>query len=80
MDELFPMGMTLYNIRFSASNREFMFSKLQNKFPYFFYSIGFESCVSFNNCSFNGSEMLSMALDFYSGSICTELSMVKLQH
>ena len=76
VNKLSSVGLRSYNICFSASNREFLFSKLQNKFPYFFYSHGFETCVSFNNCSFNGSEVLSMALDFYSGSICTELSLV----
>ena len=76
VNKLSSVGLRSYNICFSASNREFMFSKLQTKFPYFFYSLCFETCVSFNNCSFNGSEVLSMALDFYSGSICTELSLV----
>ena len=76
VNKLSSVGLKLHNICFSASNREFLFSKLQNKFPYFFYSLGFESNVSFNNCNFSNSEVLSMALDFYSGSICTELSLV----
>ena len=76
VDKLSSLGIRSYNICFSASNREFMFSKLQTKFPYLFYSLSFESNVSFNNCNFSSSEVLSMALDFYSGSICTELSLV----
>ena len=76
VNKLSSMGIRSYNVCFSASNREFMFSKLQNKFPYSFYSLGFETSASFNNCNFSSSEVLSMALDFYCGSICTELSLV----
>ena len=76
VDKLFSMEIMSYNICFSASNREFLFSKLQNKFPFFFYSIANETSACFNNCNFSSSEVLSMALDFYSGSICTKLSLV----
>ena len=75
VDELFSIGI-MYNICYSASNREFLFSQLINKFPYFFYSIAIETSTCFSNCNFSSSEVLSMALDFYNGSICTELSLV----